>query len=65
MQVATYVPIEGCEVKVGNSATVYCLKHTSRELCNRTVYTSTVQKITKNGFKTLYTYYKRDKSYDS
>ena len=65
MQVATYVPINGCEVKVGNSATVYCLEHTRRDLCNRTVYTSTVQKITEDGFKTLNTYYKRDKKYDS
>lgn len=65
MQVATYAPINGCEVKVGRSATVYCLEHTRRDLCNRTVYTSTVQKITEDGFKTLNTYYKRDKSYDS
>lgn len=65
MQVATYTPIEGYEVKVGNSAKVYCLEHTRRDLCNRTVYTSTVQKITEDGFKTLNTYYKRDKNHDS
>ena len=65
MQVATYAPIEGCEVKVGHSATVYCLEHTRRDLCNRTVYTSTVQKITEDGFKTLNTYYKKDKAHDS
>lgn len=65
MQVATYSPIEGQEIKVGHRAKVYCLEHTRRELCHRTVYTSRVNEITEDGFKTLNTYYKRDKNHDS
>ena len=65
MQVVTYSPIEGQEIiKIGHRATVYCIEHTRQDLCNSTVHTSTVQSVSKQGFKTLNTYYKLDNKHE-
>lgn len=60
-QVATYKNNPEEPIKVGQCAFVHCIEHTRTELCNRNVRTSTVQSITKDGFKTLNTYYKKVK----